>query len=70
MLLENLMPRIFQFRDVQCDELWGYVQMKEKTKTTKGADCLKSWAMLIASSPSKETSKLILSWHLRPPLSR
>jgi len=25
-------------KDVQCDEMWGYVGMKEKTKTAKGKD--------------------------------
>ena len=39
--IENLLPLIFQFKDVQCDELWAFVQMKEKTKTTQGANILK-----------------------------
>lgn len=34
MLLENLIRNV-PGKDVQCDELWAYVQMKEKTKTHK-----------------------------------
>jgi transposase-like protein len=34
MLLENLI-RDVPVQDVQCDELWAYVQMKEKTKNKK-----------------------------------
>jgi transposase-like protein len=55
MLLENLIREI-PVRDIQCDELWGYVQIKEKT-----AYCFVAIEC---------ESKLILSWTSWPTLCR
>ena len=49
--------------DVQCDELWGYVGMKEKTKTRKGMEDTTqgdAWTFVAF----ERNSKLILAWHL------
>lgn len=62
MLLENLIKDV-DVKDVQCDELWGYVQMKEKTKTKKAltSEKLGDAYCFVAI---ERGSKLILSWHL------
>lgn len=49
--------------EVQCDEVWGYVGMKEKTKTRKGveSDTLgDAWTF----TAIERHSKLILAYHL------
>jgi IS1 family transposase len=50
-------------KDVQCDELWGYVGMKEKTKAKKGRDetTVGDAYTFVAFERS---SKLVLAWHL------
>jgi hypothetical protein len=62
MLLENLIRNV-PVKDIQCDELWGYVQMKEKTKTKKmlTSEKLGDAFCFVAI---ERGSKLILSWHL------
>lgn len=62
MLLENLIREI-PVRDIQCDELWGYVQMKEKTKTRKALTSEKLGDAYCFVAIERD-SKLILSWHL------
>jgi transposase-like protein/IS1 family transposase len=50
-------------KDVQCDELWGFVGMKEKTKVKKGSDLDGiggAWTFVAF----ERHSKLVLSWHL------
>jgi transposase-like protein/IS1 family transposase len=49
--------------DVQCDELWGYVEMKEKTKKKQGIaeDGIgDAWTFIAI----ERHTKLILAWHL------
>jgi transposase-like protein len=49
--------------DVQADEIWGYVQMKEKTKTKQGKDestLGDAWCF----TAMERTTKLLLAWHL------
>lgn len=49
--------------EVQCDEIWGYVGMKEKTKTRQGntVDGIgDAWAFIAM----ERHTKLILAWHL------
>lgn len=49
--------------DVQCDELWGFVGMKEKTKTRQGKDVDgigDAWTFVAF----ERHSKLVLAWHL------
>jgi transposase-like protein/IS1 family transposase len=50
-------------KDVQCDELWGYVGMKEKTKKKQGiaGDGIgDAWTFIAI----ERHTKLILAWHL------
>jgi transposase-like protein/IS1 family transposase len=55
-------------RDVQCDEMWGYVGMKQKTMkrktaagTLKSADTLgDAWTFVAV----ERHTKLVLAWHL------
>ena len=50
-------------KDVQCDELWGFVGMKEKTKARKGIDnALLGDAYCFIGF--ERDSKLVLAWHL------
>jgi transposase-like protein len=62
MLLENLIRNV-PVKDVQCDELWAFVQMKEKTKTRKALTTEKLGDAYCFVAIER-TSKLILSWHL------
>jgi IS1 family transposase len=55
--------RGLRVREVQCDELWGYVGMKEKTKTRKGGNdptVGDAWTFVAV----ERHSKLVLAWHL------
>lgn len=50
-------------KEVQCDELWGYVRMKEKTKTKQGKEestIGDAWTFVAV----ERYSKLALAWHL------
>jgi IS1 family transposase len=50
-------------KDVQCDELWGYVGMKEKTKTRQGKEETTigdPWTFVAI----ERYTKLVLAWHL------
>src|SRR2546422_5122740 len=50
-------------KDVQCDELWGYVGMKEKTKARQGKEEITigdAWTFVAI----ERYSKLVLAWHL------
>jgi IS1 family transposase len=50
-------------KEVQCDEMWGYVGMKEKTKAVKGRDEVTlgdAWTFVAI----ERHSKLVLAWHL------
>lgn len=49
--------------DVQCDEVWGFIGMKEKTKTRKGVDSDTlgdAWTF----TAIERNTKLILAYHL------
>lgn len=49
--------------DVQCDEVWGFIGMKEKTKVKQGKDVEgigDAWTF----TAFERSSKLILAWHL------
>ena len=50
-------------RDVECDEMWGYIGMKEKAKGNlcKDVDTLGDAYTYVAI---ERNSKLILAWHL------
>lgn len=51
-----------QAKDVQADEIWGYVRMKEKTAKKKGeGDDVGDAYCFVAI---ERTTKLILAWHL------
>ena len=49
--------------DVQCDEIWGFVAMKEKTRTRKHADQTEVGDAYCFTAVERGT-KLILAWHL------
>lgn len=49
--------------DVQCDDLWGYCKMKEKTKTRKGIEDARIGDAWCFTAMERHT-KLILAWHL------
>ena len=49
--------------DVQADEIWAYVGMKEKTKKAKGSD-LDTLGDAYTFVAFERQSKLILAWHL------
>ncbi len=50
-------------KEVQCDEMWGFIGMKEKTKAKKGTDnpLLGDAYTFVAI---ERNSKLVLAWHL------
>lgn len=55
--------RELKVSDVECDELWSYVGMKNKTKVRKGEDADDigdAWTFTAIES----NSKLILAWHV------
>ena len=50
-------------KDVQCDEVWGFIGMKEKTKTRKGVEdntLGDAWTF----TALERTTKMILAFHL------
>lgn len=50
-------------RDVQCDEVWGYVWCKEKTRARKYADQAEIGDAYCYTALERHT-KMILTWHL------
>jgi transposase-like protein/IS1 family transposase len=61
-LMENRI-RGLHVQNVQCDELWGYVGMKEKTKKRRGKDddaIGDAWTFVAI----ERYTKLALAWHL------
>jgi IS1 family transposase len=61
-LLEDKVVSL-RVRDVQCDEMWGYVGMKEKAKGRERKD-VKELGDAYTYVAIKRNSKLILAWHL------
>jgi transposase-like protein/IS1 family transposase len=61
--LMNERIHALRVKDVQCDEMWGYVGMKEKTKARKGNEdpALGDAYTFVAI---ERNSKLVLAWHL------
>jgi transposase-like protein/IS1 family transposase len=51
-------------KEVQCDEIWGFVQMKEKTKRANGKDDDETIGDAWCYVAIERSSKLILAWHL------
>ena len=49
--------------DVQCDEIWGFVDMKEKTRMKKHPEALNVGDAYCYTAIERE-SKLLLAWHL------
>jgi IS1 family transposase/transposase-like protein len=52
-----------EVQDVQADEIWGFVRMKEKTKVEKGIadpEVGDAWTYVAV----ERSTKLVLSWHL------
>jgi IS1 family transposase len=61
-LLEHLLREV-PVRDVQADEIWGYVRMKEATKVRRGIED-EQVGDAYAFVGIERDSKLILTWHL------
>ena len=51
-------------RDVQCDEIWGFIEMKQKTKHLRGRENDKTIGDAYCFIGIERDSKLILAWHL------
>jgi transposase-like protein/IS1 family transposase len=51
-------------KHVQCDEIWGYVGMKEKTKKRQGRDDENDLGDAYCFVGMEQNTKLILAWHL------
>lgn len=51
-------------KNVQCDEIWGYVGMKEKTKNRQGRDDENDLGDAYCFIGIEQNTKLILAWHL------
>ncbi len=51
-------------KDVQCDEIWGFVQMKEKIKNAKGKGDDETLGDAWCFVGMEQNTKLILAWHL------
>ncbi len=49
--------------DVQCDEIWGFVGMKEKTRVAKHPELVDAGDAYCFTAIERE-SKLMLAWHL------
>ena len=49
--------------DVQCDEVWGFVGMKEKTRLMKHPEIVDAGDAYTFTAVERE-SKLVLAWHL------
>jgi IS1 family transposase len=61
-LLEQRLRQVV-VKDLQFDEIWTYVRMKEKTKTRKGLDSDRLGDAYCFVGFERD-SKLVLSWHL------
>lgn len=61
-LMENRIQGI-SVRDVQCDEIWGFVLMKEKRKASRGIEDNRLGDAYCFIAIERYT-KLILAWHL------
>jgi IS1 family transposase/transposase-like protein len=61
-LLEDKVQNV-AVRDVQADELWSFVQCKEKTKTRNGKDDVRIGDAYCFVAFERHT-KLVLTWHL------
>lgn len=62
-LMEELIEDV-AVKEVQCDEIWGFVQMKEKTKNRNGKDKDETIGDAWCFVAMERHSKLILAWHL------
>jgi transposase-like protein/IS1 family transposase len=51
-------------REVQCDEIWGYVGMKEKTKKRQGRNDEDDLGDAYCFVAMERNTKLVLTWHL------
>jgi transposase-like protein/IS1 family transposase len=62
-MLDNLIQGV-SVKDVQCDEIWGFVQMKEKTKHRKNREEDTRLGDAYTFVAMEANTKLVLAWHL------
>jgi transposase-like protein/IS1 family transposase len=62
-LLDEKIQNI-SLKHVQCDEIWGYVGMKEKTKKRQGRNDENDLGDAYCFIGMEQNTKLILAWHL------
>jgi hypothetical protein len=62
-LMQRKLRRV-KVSDVQADEIWNFVGMKEKTKTRKGKEENDQLGDAFTFVAFERHSKLILAWHL------
>lgn len=60
---ENLIKNI-KVADVQADEIWAYVGMKQKTANKQGLDANEKLGNAYTFTAIESNSKLIVAWHL------
>jgi transposase-like protein/IS1 family transposase len=60
---ENLVKNV-KVADVQADEIWAYVGMKQKTANKQGLDKKEQVGNAYTFTAIESTSKLIVAWHL------
>ena len=60
---ENLVKNV-KVADVQADEIWAYVGMKQKTANKQGLDGKEQIGNAYTFTAIESTSKLIVAWHL------
>ncbi len=62
-LMESKLRNV-KVNDIQLDEIWAYVEMKEKTKNRKGKGDDEKLGDVYTFVAFERESKLILAWHL------
>lgn len=62
-LMEEMITGV-RVKNVQCDEIWGFVEMKERTKKTNGRESDETVGDAWCYVAIEQNTKLILAWHL------
>lgn len=62
-LMEEMISGV-RVKNVQCDEIWGFVEMKERTKKTNGKESDETVGDAWCYVAIEQNTKLVLAWHL------